>query len=224
MTLATFWQPRQTGMVVPKGKIFGSSTPDDSECLDLSWIIDWIRTARPRLMSPPRSERPEILFTFGACAFVSLKHVTTCGAVLFSPCDGSIEFFGMEFSTCLRDEWASDGQNQLVTESEVLPVLIASQVWATELTSVQLLTLVDPEPATYSLTKGSSNIGACNNIVRSALLEDQKLGMWNWHVMLPSYSDPADDPSRQHFAGFLEDFLKAVPVLPAQPNTLRKGR
>ena len=192
----------------------------------LEWIIDWLRQSKPRRISPPNNEPPLLLFTDGACeGFLDGgKATTTCGAVLLDRRDHTACIFGIVVNDALQQEWIKDGggKKQLVTEAELLPVLIARKLWADRLAGSRLLTFVDSNPAKFALIRGTSDSKACENIIRCISIIDAGSVIWNWYSRVPSKSNLADDPSRLIFPESIGDF-KVVKFEAPQPISLANG-
>ena len=68
---------------------------------------------------------PQILFTDGACEDLDEGLQVSYGALLWDAQDGTFHTFGVIIENPLKEEWLSTGKRQLVTEAELLPVLIA---------------------------------------------------------------------------------------------------
>ena len=162
----------------------------------LKWLAMWIKDARPRLISPDRHATRAILFSDGACE----PRITSCGALLVDLSDNSYHVFGIKINDDLLLEWTDRGRKkQLVTEAELLPLLIARRVWGERIRRSVLMNYVDSEPAKFSLIKGNSEVEPCNNIVRAIQMEELGLQTWSWFSRIPSPSNPADGPSRLDF-------------------------
>ena len=186
----------------------------------LKWLAMWIRDAKPRLISPDRDATRAILFSDGACE----PSITSCGALLVDLSDNSYHVFGIKINDDLLLEWTDRGRKkQLVTEAELLPLLIARRVWGERIRRSVLMNYVDSEPAKFSLIKGNSEVEPCNNIVRAIQMEELDLQTWSWFSRIPSPSNPADGPSRLDFL-WTCDILGAKRYEVEQPKSLRAGR
>jgi len=171
------------------------------------WLRSWIADASPRKISPAYQGQPLLLFTDGACEFAEGNRLVTCGAILFDPRDSTAHCFGVQIVGPILDEWSRGGKSQLVTEAELLPLLLARLVWHDRLADVLSLNFVDSEPAKHSCVRGTSESPACADIVRAIHMQENKLQSWTWYSRLPSFSNPADGPSRLDFKQAEEVFL-----------------
>ena len=186
---------------------------EDEDVLDIQFLINWLENTEPRRISPKASGFP-VVFTDGACEYQGSRRIVTCGAIMF-PSDGSCpECFGFEVPTHISDTWAIEAdKDQLVTEAELFPVLIAFRYWRTHFEHSKSLVFVDSEPAKHCLIRGTSNVSTCAHIVKLFYQEVDILKNFPWFSRVPSKSNPADDPSRLKFNSVTEEF-KAKVVVP----------
>ena len=165
---------------------------------------------QPRRLSPKSKSRP-ILFTDGACEFVGNKRIATCGAILFPDNGDNPLCFGITIPDRMIDKWAREAdKEQLVTEAELLPVLISLRCWRDYLAYSKCLIFVDSEPAKHCLIRGTSNVSTCADIVKLIYHEVDLLKMFPWFSRVPSKSNPADAPSRLDFAYVSKSFEAGV--------------
>ena len=123
----------------------------------------------------------------------------------------------------LVEEWISlTNKKQLVTEAELLPVILAKRHWFSALQHSKVILWVDSEPAKFSLIRGLSETPACNSIVQASNKLTVELQCNEWYSRVPSKSNPADDPSRLCFDKVVRDLrLEIIEV--RQPDTLVEG-
>jgi hypothetical protein len=168
----------------------------ESDCKNFLDLATWLETCEPRRLTPAR-QGTNVVFTDGACEFVHGHRKVTCGALLF-PADKSKPLcFGFEVPNRISDEWAYEAdKEQLVTEAELFPAVIALKVWNHHFANRRALFFVDSEPAKNSLVRGTSNAETCAKIVREfyQLVDESKV--YPWFTRVPSFSNPADAPSR----------------------------
>jgi hypothetical protein len=176
-----------------------SSALNEEDVEDIRFLVEWISKAIPKRISPARENTP-LLFTDGACEFLGDRRIVTCGAILF-PCDGSNPLcFGFEIDPVVSNAWALEGQKeQLVTEAEIYPVLIAMKTWQSTLKECKPIIFVDSNPAKHCLVRGTSNVSTCAKLIKSIYEEIDRLQTFPWFSRVPSKSNPADAPSRLNF-------------------------
>ena len=198
----------------------------DNDLPKLQWIIDWLSNSTPRRISPDGNHPPLLLFTDGACeGYLGEGPMTTsCGAVLIDLRDQTALVFGCIINDTLQKEWILDGQGkrQLVTEAELLPVLIAKRLWSDRLLGAKLLVFVDSNPAKFSLVRGTSESQACENIIRCISILDASSTTWSWYSRVPSKSNIADGPSRLRFPEKIGTF-RVLRFEAPQPSSLKDG-
>ena len=88
------------------------------------------------------------------------------------------------------------GQKHIITEAELLPVLVARFLFRRRLFGRPLLSLIDNEAAKCALVKSASSNEACAAIVEGVGDCDLVDGVVAWYARVPSPSNLADDPSR----------------------------
>ena len=200
-------------------------TPED--CVALRWLHDWLSISIPRPITSKYSGPPLLLFTDGACEYVLKDLVNsalvTCGAVLLDRRDMSALVFGLEICHQLSDSWRVDsGKEQLVTEAELFPQLLARLEWRDRLINSNLICFVDSEPAKFSLIRGTSEAPTCADIVYAVSQLDAQLSIWAWYTRVPSFSNLADDPSRLEIPKSIRNY-KLLVSSPKQPISLKHG-
>ena len=192
---------------------------------DVQCLIDWLKHSKPRQLSPALDRRVVHVFTDGACEEQSNGSLlVTCGAVFIDPNTGLRQTFGCAVKGELVEEWILlTNKRQLVTEAELLPVLLSKRHWFNHLKHSKVIFWVDSEPAKFSLIRGMSDTITCNHIVQACNHLTVELQCNEWFSRVPSKSNPADDPSRLVFDKVTQELgLEVVEV--AQPQTLANGR
>jgi hypothetical protein len=184
-------------------------------------IIQWLTNCSPRKLSPALDRKAVHVFTDGACeeqADGSL--LVTCGAVIIDPNTGVRQTFGVIVNGALIEEWIMlTNKRQLITEAELLPVIISKRTWASHLSHAKVILWVDSEPAKFSLIRGISDTPSCNMIVQVSNHQTVELQCNEWYSRVPSKSNPADDPSRLVFDQVVKDLgLEVISV--EQPTSL----
>ena len=160
--------------------------------LGLTWVIEELEKDLPKIIGPPRSERPHVIFTDGACE----EDGTSIGGVLYCP-DGTAECFGCVVPEAIADSWKSRaGQLQVIGQAEIFPVLVARWTWEHYLRGKRVIYLIDNESARLSLVKCYSPILASLRLVLDCMEFDQSSSSQPWYARVPTYSNIADDPSR----------------------------
>ena len=86
-----------------------------------------------------------------------------------------------------------------IYELELLPVLIAMQVWGNLCAFQQVVYFLDNEPARIGMIKGSGGTPTADRIISKAARCECELGQHAWYARVSSHANIADDPSRFSF-------------------------
>jgi hypothetical protein len=176
-----------------------SALLEETDVKEIHALAAWLQKSEPRKISPGESG-VSILFTDGACEFVGDHRQVTCGAILFPADNTPPQMFGFEIPTHICKEWAhAENKEQLVTEAELFPTLIALRVWKNHFRNTRTLIFIDSEPAKHCLIRGTSKVMTCANLVKSCYELVDEIKMFPWFSRVPSKSNPADAPSRLEF-------------------------
>ena len=135
-----------------------------------------------------------VIFSDGACEGEESK-LGSVGAVLFGQDGRPVEFF----SEKMDDEWMNfllEGSSHPVFELELLPVLVALQVWKGKLSCCQAVFYLDNEAAKGALIQGSTTNQVGNLILQKFVLEEMSCQLKVWFARVPTSSNVADKPSR----------------------------
>eukprot|EP00435_Cladocopium_sp_Y103_P054310 s357_g17.t1 len=176
----------------------------------LAWR-DRVRNAQPIVVSP-KFMNTWYFFTDGACESESDgKKVGGVGGVLISACGTYMQHFGMTVPQKVMDIFLKHSKHP-VHELEVLPVLISFLVWADFLKHAQVLHYTDNDSCRYALMKGVGETPVARHLVSAILAQESALQTKSWYGRVPSYSNPADDPSRGSFTELLEKGSREVAI------------
>jgi hypothetical protein len=137
------------------------------------------------------------------------------GALLIDRLTSTRQYFSEEVSAPIVQHWLKQGKRQLVTEAELLPVLISKLQWPSQLYGRKALVFIDSEPARNSLVKGSSFSESCNDIVRAVHICNNTVCSFDWFARVPTKSNPADAASRGNLLE-MEQTFNATRVFPIQ--------
>ena len=192
--------------------------PPDHFRLALKELVVHLSEAGPRVIGSIRTRRPVLVFTDGAC-----EDITSVGGVAFFP-DGRVEFFGAVMSQEVVDSWKSkEGQQQVIGQAEIYPVLVARLTWANDLSNERVIWFLDNESARLGLIKAYSPVLPSLEIICKALAWDYKHKSDGWHARVPTASNPGDDPSRMVSTNLVREYgARAVkPVFPVGDRASR---
>lgn len=185
--------------------------PSEELKLALTHGVLHLESAGPRVVGPSRTSSPVLVFTDGACE----REGTTVGGVIFA--DGVVETFGFQVSNEQVEAWKTKlGQEQIIGQAELFPVLIAKLTWERFLRGRRTIYFVDNEAARLGLVKAYSPVLPSLALIMDCLAWDYKNEADSWYARVPSSSNISDGPSRLDFLQVEEAFSarKVDPTFP----------
>ena len=97
-------------------------------------------------------------------------------------------------------DWQERGtRRQLVGQAEILPVILAQELWSQFLGDRRVIVFVDNDAARHALIRGASPSGPSAILVSLFWANEASLGSFCWVERVPTQSNPADGPSRLRF-------------------------
>ena len=161
----------------------------------LLWWRTFLRHASPRRLHFMVPEPPLIIFVDGACEIDFFG----VGALIVDRRLGLCEAFGAEVPRYLVDAvCASTGSQRIIAQLELLPVLLATWVWAASLAPPgrRVIVFIDNDSARYALIRGYSPVAASRVLVEQTWQQLARAQAAPWFERVPSTGNPADAPSR----------------------------
>lgn len=104
-------------------------TPELIHCVCVA--VDSLVEARPRQILPWKKEKPVLVFTDGAVEN-DFRDVSFA-AVLVDISSGKYFVFGARVSQELVDKWQSPGKRQVMSQAELVPIVVAKETWCAEI-------------------------------------------------------------------------------------------
>ncbi|CAE7194784.1 unnamed protein product [Symbiodinium sp. CCMP2592] len=164
---------------------------------DVKWALGMIKTrichALPVTISA-KALQTTYVFTDGAFE----QGRGSFGGVLISPHGRCVSYFAGEVSREAMHHLLASSTHPIY-ELELLPVLIAMQVWGRLSSHQQTVYYLDNEPARIGMIKGAGGTAIADLIISKASALECELGQHAWYARVPSHSNIADDPSRFYF-------------------------
>ena len=99
----------------------------------------------------------------------------------------------------MRDYKEHGTRRQLVGQAELLPIVLAQELWAQWLRGRRALLFVDNDAARHAIIRGASPSGPSAVLVEHFGDAEAELDSFSWIERVPSPSNPADGPSRLRF-------------------------
>ncbi len=119
----------------------------------------------PRLVHAFASDQPVYVFTDGACEGDD-RRTASVGALLFDPFSGTTKSFLVEVPDQVVKVWTRKGSRQPIAAAELLPVVLARDVWKQHSGKRSVLYFVDNESARRMLSRGLSNSSERSDLLR----------------------------------------------------------
>lgn len=157
-----------------------------------AWLRDFLHLAPPREIVFHPCTRPVVIFTDGAAEDSGVS----CGAVVCDPASGGRWVFHVPVPDRLVGHWRSTGSKQVISQAEMLPILLVLHSFPELLTNRRALVFVDNEGVRYSLIKGASRAELSRDLVLGIAQMVGHLCLLPWYLRVPSECNPADAPSR----------------------------
>lgn len=136
---------------------------------------------------------PVIIYTDGA--FDSER--ATWGAIVVDTLTSTRLCFAGAVPTFLLDAWKTLVGDQLICQIEMFAVLCIRWKMRHLLKGRRLLLFIDNEPCRYALIKGRSVSDPLFRMSHACACMEAAMPCFIWYERVPSYSNPADLPSRQ---------------------------
>ena len=149
-------------------------------------------TAPPRRISAVSDEKPCVVFTDGAYE----NGVASCGVVLVSPRSSKAKVMSFVVPEDLVAEWKKDGQEQVIAQAELLPIMMVKKQMKWALQGARVLYFIDNEGVKEALVSGSTRSEQSKKMLIECMVQDAKSNSLTWYARVPSPSNLADAPSR----------------------------
>ena len=154
-------------------------------------------------------QRPILIFTDGSWE----KSHAGIGAVTIDVATGSKEVWAGEVPPELLERWRRLVGEQLICQIELYVMVLMRWMLADRLKDRRTIWWVDNEAARFAVIKGISPSAEMRNLVRHFYHFETFAPTYSWIERVPSYSNPADPPSR----GAPEEILRMLQVSECRP-------
>ena len=145
------------------------------------------------------------------------------GGVLVDPMGNVVQYFGEAVNKELLSEFELDSQHPIY-ELEVLPVLLATLIWAECIQQSQVVFYIDNEAAKSAFIQGVGFTKVAKELTTKFDDLETRLGIISWFGRVASHSNLADGPSRLRFdSALLSGAVKKSLKLPQHISELGDG-
>ena len=136
--------------------------------------------------------KPILIFTDASCE----DQIGGLGAVVIDTVSGRIAIYCGQVSNALKCHWLKEVGDHLICQLELY--VMVSLRWSLKylLHNRRTIWWVDNEAARFSLIRGQSGSESMNKLVRQYFHHDSDCPTYAWIETVPSFSNPADAPSR----------------------------
>ena len=176
----------------------------------LKFMIEYLRVAKPRRITAPTVELPVCVFTDGS----SEKDNHLFGIVIFRLEAKPLVAAGRVYTEIMK-VWLS-GQKQAINQIELFPVVLLREHFGCRLDGKKVLYFIDNDAARGSLIRGDSDAPLTTRIIRLFYEQEMRWPTFPWFCRVPSFSNPADLPSR----GGLEEAASILGATVFEPKLL----
>ena len=116
---------------------------------------------------------------------------------MFDPEDNAYEYVRKDMSEELKYFLTLEGTKvQIVGQAEVLPCLLARDLWADRMGDRAVFYFIDNDAARYGFIKGISDDPHMSVMLTSFWEKERITPSYPWFARVPTTGNPADDPSR----------------------------
>ena len=161
--------------------------------------LDYVASARPRLVPTAKRAPPILVFTDAAAEGDDFADVGI-GAILVDSVSHQVRALAASVDKTAVDEWRVDGQRQIIGQAELAAIPIALFTWRRLLANRNVFVFIDNDSALDAAIKASSPHQASAALAFAVRRVAAAEGMGLWLERVPSSANPADWPSRGEFA------------------------
>ena len=142
-----------------------------------------------------------LVFTDGACDPEARQG--SVGGVIYDPQGNCQRFFGESVPQPIMDALLTTSKNP-IHELEVVPILLAADLWGKAYEGSQIVYYIDNESSRMAHIRGDGETLRAAQMIRAFVDIESSLQHRVWFGRVPSYSNPADAPSRLDFKEVLQ--------------------
>ena len=189
-TIAVGSQPPDTPLGAPLGL---------AQRRAIEFILARVLTKPAKTLSH-QSQSPAYLWLDGSCEWDVHDSAPTCGLGAVLLADDRWETWGAQLPPAVCGLWARRaGKSQLIFEAELLPYLVSLHVWYERLKQHDVWVFIDNDGARAALSKAFSGRPEGAQIIHDAINLEEELGINAAFFRVPTSSNIADGPSRDHW-------------------------
>ena len=142
-----------------------------------------------------------LVFSDGACEPETRSG--SIGGIIFDPQGNCRHYFGESVPDYVMDALLAKSQNP-IHELEILPVLLAAELWGHLYHGAQVVYYIDNESARMAHIRGDGETSRAAQMISVFVGIESSCQHRVWFGRVPSYSNPADLPSRLDFSQVIQ--------------------
>ena len=117
---------------------------------------------------------------------------------MYDPHGNCLEYFGESVPQRVMDVLLANSQNP-IHELEVMPILMAAELWGKTFEGSQVVYYIDNESARMAHSRGDGETLRAGQMIQAFVEIESTCQHRVWFGRVPSYSNPADGPSHLDF-------------------------
>ena len=151
-----------------------------------------LEACKPRRIRSGGQLKPILIFTDASWE----NQTGGVGAVVIDTVGGRVVIYSGQIADALKQHWVTEVGEHLICQLELYVMVSLRWTLKNFLHNRRTIWWVDNEAARFSLIKGQSGSESMNRLVRQYFHRDSDCPTYGWIERVPSFSNPADAPSR----------------------------
>ena len=157
-----------------------------------TYAAECLSSCKPRVIRTKGDVRPVLIFTDASWE----ANVGGIGAVVIDTASNRVVIYSGQIVESLRDAWIQQVGEHLICQLELYAMVCIRWSLKHLLHDRRAIWWVDNEAARFAIIKGQSGSDVMNHLVRAYFSVDGGFPSYGWVERVPSFSNPADAPSR----------------------------
>ena len=157
-----------------------------------NYAAECLSSCKPRVVKSQGDIRPVLIFTDASWE----TNVGGIGAVVIDTISNRVVIYSGQVVDSLRDVWLKQVGEHFICQLELYAMVCIRWSLRSLLHDRRAIWWVDNEAARFAIIKGQSGSDVMNHLVRVYFKVDGGFPSYGWVERVPSFSNPADAPSR----------------------------